>query len=422
MSNKTSFAGSLRFDIPAGIVVAVVALPLALGFGVTSGAGAASGLVTAIVAGLVAGILGGSKYQISGPTGAMVVVLFPIIAQVGMPGLLAVGICAGMLIIVFGLLRLGRFIEKIPWPVMEGFTLGIALVIALQQLPLIFGVERGEGVQTLGVAAGTLSNVLESDLNAWALGLVVATVAIKIAWSAVQTRWSSLIVIPPSGVAVVLLTLFTWALSAPVATIGRLPLEDLFVINPSWPEISIGTLVYASVVVALLAAVESLLSARVADAMVKRRDGDLISHYLPNRELFGQGLATIAASIFGGMPATGAIARTAVNVNSGAKGRTAAVVHALVLLAFVFGLSGIVSHIPTAVLAGVLLGASWRIANPKSILENLRTTWPSRIGYLSTAIAVVAIDLIWGIVIGLIFYGLTNGLAKRIATARGSLL
>jgi SulP family sulfate permease len=113
------------------------------------------------------------------------------------------------------------------------------------------------------------------------------------------------------------------------------------------------------------------------------------------------------------MPATGAIARTAVNVNAGARSRTAAVVHALVLLAFVFGLSGIVSHIPTAVLAGVLLGASWRIANPKSILENLRTTWPSRLGYLSTAIAVVAIDLIWGIVVGLIFYGLSSRLAKK---------
>ena len=131
MSKAQSFAGSLRFDIPPGILVAVVALPLALGFGVTSGAGAASGLVTAIIAGVVAGVLGGSKYQISGPTGAMVVVLFPIIAQVGMSGLLVVGILAGILIIIFGLLRLGRFIEKIPWPVMEGFTLGIALVIAL---------------------------------------------------------------------------------------------------------------------------------------------------------------------------------------------------------------------------------------------------------------------------------------------------
>ncbi len=413
MSKATSFAGSLRFDIPAGIVVAVVALPLALGFGVTSGAGATSGLVTAILAGVIAGVLGGSKYQISGPTGAMVVVLFPIIAQVGMSGLLVVGILAGVLIIIFGLLRLGRFIEKIPWPVMEGFTLGIALVIALQQLPLIFGVERGEGTETLKVAAGTFSNVFESELNIWALGLVLATLAIKIVWSALQSKWRVLVVIPPSGIAVLALTSLTWAVSAPVASIGALPLEDLFRINLSWPEISIGTLVYAAVVIALLAAVESLLSARVADAMVKRRDGVLIDHYQPNRELFGQGIATIAASLFGGMPATGAIARTAVNVNAGARSRTAAVVHALVLLAFVFGLSGIVSHIPTAVLAGVLLGASWRIANPKSILENLRTTWPSRLGYLSTAIAVVAIDLIWGIVVGLIFYGLSSRLANK---------
>lgn len=404
---------NLKFDLPAGFVVAVVALPLALGFGVTSGAGAASGLVTAIVAGIVAGILGGSKYQISGPTGAMVVVLFPIIAQVGMSGLLVVGIFAGVLIIVFGLLRLGRFIEKIPWPVMEGFTLGIALVIALQQLPLVFAVNRGEGTETLGVAAGTIANALEAGLNGWAVGLVVATLAIKIAWSSLQVKWKRMVVIPPSAVAVVVLTALTWAVSAPVATIGALPLADLFVIELTWPDIALGTLVYAGFVVALLAAVESLLSARVADAMVRRRDGDLNDHYQPNRELFGQGLATVAASILGGMPATGAIARTAVNVNAGAKSRLAAVFHALVLLVFVFALSGIVSHIPTAVLAGVLLGASWRIANPKSILENLRTTWPSRLGYLSTAIAVVAIDLIWGIVVGLIVLAVANRLTKN---------
>lgn len=396
--------GSAKFDIPAGIIVAVVALPLALGFGVTSGAGAASGMVTAIVAGLVAGTLGGSKYQVSGPTGAMVVVLFPIIAQVGMSGLLVVGILAGVLIVLFGVLRLGKYVEKIPWSVMEGFTLGIALVIALQQLPLIFEVPRGGGTETLGVAWGTLQNVGLDSLHLWPIALVVATLAIKVGWSSLRTKWPRLVVIPPSALAVVVLTVLVWAISAPVVTVGALPTGTLFSVAFGWPDLPLGTLVYAAVVVALLGAVESLLSARVADAMVKRRDGEIVESYRPNRELVGQGLATIGASILGGMPATGAIARTAVNVNAGARTRLAAVVHSLVLLAFVFALGGIVSHIPTAVLAGVLLGASWRIANPASILENMRTTWPNRLSYLATAAVVVSVDLMWGIVVGVLVH------------------
>lgn len=410
------FVSSLKFDVPAGIVVAVVALPLALGFGVTSGAGAASGMVTAIVAGLVAGVLGGSKYQVSGPTGAMVVVLFPIIVQVGMSGLLVVGVIAGALIVGFGLLRLGKYVESVPWPVMEGFTLGIAVVIALQQLPLIFEVPRAEGTETLEVAWGTLQNVAASPVHWWPVGVVVATLAIKIGWSALRTRWRRFVVIPPSGVAVILLTALVWGLAAPVATIGDLPSSTLFVLNLSWPDLPLGTILYAAVVVALLGAVESLLSARVADAMVKRRDVELETAYQPNRELIGQGLATIAASVFGGMPATGAIARTAVNVNAGARTRTAAVVHSLVLVLFVFALGGVVSHIPTAVLAGVLLGASWRIANPASLMENLRTTWPSRLSYLTTAAVVVAVDLIWGIIFGVAVHAIASwgaGKGKR---------
>lgn len=403
-----AFVSSLKFDVPAGIVVAVVALPLALGFGVTSGAGAASGVVTAIVAGLFAGVLGGSKYQVSGPTGAMVVVLFPIIVQVGMAGLLVVGVIAGALIMGFGLLRLGKYVESVPWPVMEGFTLGIAVVIALQQLPLIFEVPRAEGTETLQVAWGTLQNVVASPVHWWPVGVFVTTLAIKIGWSALRTRWRRFVVIPPSGVAVILLTALVWGLSAPVATIGDLPSSTLFALRLSWPDLPLGTILYAAVVVALLGAVESLLSARVADAMVKRRDVELETAYQPNRELIGQGLATIAASVCGGMPATGAIARTAVNVNAGARTRTAAVVHSLVLALFVFALGGVVSHIPTAVLAGVLLAASWRIANPASLMENLRTTWPSRLSYLTTAAVVVAVDLIWGIIVGVAVHAIAS--------------
>lgn len=418
MNQRLQVARStLKFDIPAGIVVALVALPLALGFGVSSGAGAASGLVTAIVAGLIAGLLGGSRFQVSGPTGAMAVVLFPIIQQVGLPGLVAVGVIAGVMIAAIGLLRLGVLAEKVPWSVMEGFTLGIALVIAVQQLPLVLGVTRGAGSETLAVAWSTIHNAATEGVNGWALALVAATLAIKASWSQARRRWPRLKVVPPSAVAVVVLSIVAFGFAIPAETVGPLPVNGLFHVDLKWPSLPFGTLLYSSVVVAILGAVESLLSARVADSMAHRRDGFVSRRFEPNRELIGQGVATIASSLVGGMPATGAIARTAVNVNAGARTRLATVTHALVLALFVFALGGLVSEIPLAVLAGVLLGASWRIASPSSILENLRTTWPNRVAYVVTAASVFAIDLIWGIVIGTVVYLIGNFIDRRRASA-----
>jgi sulfate permease, SulP family len=403
---------SLRFDLPAGIIVALVALPLALGFGITSGAGAASGLVAAIVAGLVAGLLGGSNYQVTGPTGAMVVILFPIIAEVGLSGLLAVGIVAGALIVLMGLLRLGKLAHLIPNSVMEGFTLGIALVIALQQLPLVLGVEKGEGTESLEVALNTIENAQSQGVSLFALLMVALTIAMKTSWAKLSQKATKLRAVPPSAVAVLLLTVATVLFQIPVATVGALPGLDMFKIDLTWPNLPLGTLMYAAIVVALLAAIESLLSARVADAMVHRRDGEIKQGFKPDRELIGQGFATMASSLFGGMPATGAIARTAVNVNSGAKTRLSSITHALVLLIFVAALGPLVSEIPMPVLAGVLLGASWRIASPRSIVENLTTTWPERIGYLSTAVMVLAIDLIWGLAIGILVHQVALKLGK----------
>jgi len=194
----------------------------------------------------------------------------------------------------------------------------------------------------------------------------------------------------------------------PVATIGELPLASALSFNLEWAGLTWAPLIWAGLIVAVLAAVESLLSARVGDAMVHRRDGDIVSAYSPNRELFGQGMATLASAIAGGMPATGAIARTGVNVNAGARTRMAAVVHSVALLLFVTLLPTVIGHIPLAVLAGVLLGTSWRIANPGSIRESLHTVWPDRLSFVVTALGVVALDLIWGIVLGLIVHALAT--------------
>lgn len=387
-------------DILAGVAVAIVALPLALGFGVTSGAGPASGVATAIIAGLVAALLGGSRYQVSGPTGAMTVVLVPIIATFGVEALFAVGLIAGVIIVLFGLFRLGRFMERIPWSVAEGFTLGIAVVIALQQLPLVLQVPRGEGTETLVVAWGAIAHAAKSGFNVASIIVVVSTLALKLSWSAFMKRMSWRFTIPASAVAVVVMTTAVCTLNLPLARIGALPASEIFHVNLAWPSIDIFSLIYSGLVIAFLGAIESLLSARVADSMAASRDKTDVARHKPNQELFGQGVATLASALFGGMPATGAIARTSVNVHAGAQTRLASATHALALIAMVFALAPVVALVPTAVLAGVLLGTSWRIASPRSIIEAMRTTTLNKVTFVTTALAVITIDLIWGTLIG----------------------
>lgn len=412
---KTSWVN----DTLAGVTVAIVALPLALGFGITSGAGAGSGLATAVIAGLLAAMLGGSRFQVSGPTGAMTVILVPIIASYGVPILFAVCLLSGIILVLLGLLKTGRFMERIPWSVAEGFTLGIALVIAIQQLPLILGVPKGEGNETLVVAINTISHAITHGFSLVSVGFVAVTLAIKLLWSRLNTRMRWRYAIPASAVAVVSMTAVAQLSHARIGTIGTINSLDIFHLSISWTNVSLGQLFYFSMMIALLGGVEALLAARVADSMFASRQHNTsaiaIPHHRPNRELIGQGIATMASGVFGGMPSTGAIARTGVNVHAGAQTRLAAVIHALTLVVFVFALAPIVAVIPTAVLAGVLLGTSWRIANPHSIVENMRTTTVNKISFLVTAVGVVAIDLIWGTVIGVVVYIV----GSRIVTKRG---
>lgn len=395
---------TLKFDLPAGLTVAIVALPLALGFGITTGAGAASGLATAIVAGFLAALFGGSNFQVSGPTGAMTVVLVPIVASYGVQVLFVIGLAAGVLVILLGLLRLGRFIEKVPWSVMEGFTLGIAIVIALQQVPLVFEVERGAGTESLMVTWNTLGNVVSHPIHWNSLAVVGATLVVQVVWATFQSQRKFRIRIPASAVAVLVVSLSVWAIGLDVAKIGELPAESIFVFNWTLPPLSPLALAYPILAVALLAAIESLLAARVADSMAHKVLGGDAPRHAPNRELIGQGLASIGSALVGGMPATGAIARTGVNVESGARTRLAAMIHAVALAVFVFALAPLVGEIPLAALAAVLLTTSWRIASPASVREAMQTTNVERISYAVTAISVVAIDLIWGTLIGILVH------------------
>ncbi|MFF8696537.1 SulP family inorganic anion transporter [Streptomyces sp. NPDC015144] len=382
-----------RRDLLAGLTVAIVALPLALGFGVSSGLGAEAGLATAVVAGALAAVFGGSNLQVSGPTGAMTVVLVPIVAQYGPGGVLTVGLIAGAMLIALALLRAGRYMAYIPAPVVEGFTLGIACVIGLQQVPNALGVAKPDGDKVLVVTWRAVEEFVRApDWTAPALALGVMLVML------LGARWRP--TVPFSIVAVIAATAVVQLLhldaAASIGTLpSGLPAPSLAFLHPG----ALGPLLAPAVAVAALAALESLLSAQVADGMTVGQKHD------PDKELFGQGLANIAAPLFGGVPATGAIARTAVNVRTGASSRLAALTHAAVLAVIVFAAAPLVSRIPLAALAGVLLATAVRMVEVGSLRAMARATRPDALILVLTAFATLALDLVYAVIIGLAVAG-----------------
>ncbi|WP_396641308.1 SulP family inorganic anion transporter [Microbacterium sp.] len=400
---------SWRRDLLAGVTVGIVALPLALGFGISSGAGAAAGLITAIVAGVIAAVFGGSNVQVSGPTGAMVVVLAPIVAANGMGAVAIVSLMAGVIVVIAGIARLGRAVSFIPWPVIEGFTLGIAVIIFLQQVPALTGPSTHGGSHT-NVVLAAFDALASADIGylLWALGAVVIVAGCMLLLPRLHPA------IPGSLVGVILVTLLTLVVSDPLAVIGALPAA---LPVPSLPALDLGTLsglLLPALTVATLAAIESLLSARVAASLADT------GPYDPDRELFGQGLASIGSGLFGGMPATGAIARTAVNVRAGARTRLAAIVHALVLLLVVVAVAGPVGAIPLAALSGVLMVTAIRMVHLATARSILRSTRADAVAYIVT----VSVDLIVAVVIGMIVAAIfaLRGLARATGVQREPIL
>jgi SulP family sulfate permease len=382
-----------RRDLLAGLTVAIVALPLALGFGVSSGLGAEAGLATAVVAGALAALFGGSNLQVSGPTGAMTVVLVPIVARYGPGGVLTVGLIAGVMLIALAVARAGRYMQYVPAPVVEGFTLGIACVIALQQVPNALGVAKPEGDKVLAVAWRAVEEFVRHP-NWTALGLALAVAAIML----LGARWRP--AIPLSIVAVIAATvaaqLFSLDAAPPIGDLpAGLPAPSLAFLDAA----ALGSLLAPAVAVAALAALESLLSASVADGMTVGQKHD------PDKELFGQGLANLAAPLFGGVPATGAIARSAVNVRTGAASRLAALTHAAVLAVIVFAAAPLVSRIPLAALAGVLLATAVRMVEVGSLRAMARSTRSDALVLVLTAVATLALDLVYAVILGLLVAG-----------------
>ncbi|MEV0642935.1 SulP family inorganic anion transporter [Streptomyces sp. NPDC050619] len=378
-----------RRDLLAGLTVAIVALPLALGFGVSSGLGAEAGLATAVVAGALAAVFGGSNLQVSGPTGAMTVVLVPIVAEHGPGGVLTVGLMAGVMLVALALLKAGRYMRYVPAPVVEGFTLGIACVIGLQQVPNALGVPKPEGDRVLAVAWRAVAEFARTP-NWTAVGFSAAVAAVML----VGARWRP--TVPFSILAVIAATVVAQAAGLD----GARPIGDLPSGLPA-PSLAfldlgaLGNLLAPAVAVAALAALESLLSASVADGMTVGQRHD------PDRELFGQGLANIVAPLFGGVPATGAIARTAVNVRTGAGSRLAALTHAAILGAIVFAAAPLVSRIPLAALAGVLLATAIRMVEVGSLRAMARATRSDAVILVLTAAGTLALDLVYAVIIGL---------------------
>ncbi|MGC5306845.1 SulP family inorganic anion transporter [Micromonospora zamorensis] len=396
---------SPRRDLLAGLTVAVVALPLALAFGVTSGLGAQAGLITAVIAGAVAAVFGGSNLQVSGPTGAMTVVLVPVVQQFGATGVLMVGAMAGLVLIALAVARLGRYVRYLPTPVLEGFTAGIAVVIALQQVPAALGVTDAHGQKVWTVAADAVARFVVHPRPA-ALAVALAVAALML----LGARWRP--GLPFSLLGVAAATVLAEVVPVDLVRIGALP-QGLPAPSLGFLDLgALGVLLPSALAVAALAALESLLSATVADGMTIGERHD------PDRELFGQGLANLAAPLFGGIPATAAIARTAVNVRAGAASKLAALTHAVALAATVLAAAPLVGRIPLAALAGVLLATTVRMVEAASLWALARATRGDAVVLVLTFAVTVIWDLVTAVAVGV---GVAVVLALR-AVARSARL
>ncbi|NPD92606.1 SulP family inorganic anion transporter [Xylanibacter muris] len=383
-------------DMMAGIIVGIVALPLAIAFGIASGVTPEKGIITAIVAGLVVSVFGGSKVQIGGPTGAFIIIIYGIIQQYGIEGLTIATLMAGGFLVLFGVLRLGTIIKYIPYPIIVGFTSGIAVTIFTTQIKDLFGLTIADVPSDFIEKWGVYFRHFDT-IDPWSSLIGVVSVVII----AVTPRFSKKI--PGSLIAIIFMTvagllLKNFAGVFTVETIG-----DRFAISNELPEAqlpqmtwdTIKSLVSPAITIAVLGAIESLLSATVADGVI----GD---HHDSNTELIAQGLANLATPLFGGIPATGAIARTMTNINNGGKSPVAGIVHAGVLLLIFLFLMPLAQYIPMACLAGVLVVVSYGMCGWRSFKALMRNPKSDVTVLLITFFLTIVFDLTVAIEVGLI--------------------
>ena len=399
----------LRADIAAGLTVGVVALPLAMAFAIASGVKPEQGIVTAIVAGFLISALGGSQVQIGGPAGAFIVIVYGIVQRYGLTNLLIATALSGVLLFTMGLLRLGALVRYIPVTIIIGFTNGIAVLIGLSQLKDLFGLKIAKLPADFFTQIGVLLEHA-STFNPYALAIGLACLALVVVWPKSYTMpldnigWRHRAYrlaahVPGTIVVLVLATLATAVLHLPVETIGSkfggIPqsLPDLQLPPFSWE--SAKQLVFPTLTLAMLGAIESLLCARVADNLIDAPRHD------PNQELMAQGVANMVAPAFGGIPATGTIARTVTNVRSGATSPVAGVVHSATLLVVVLAAAPLAANVPLAALAGILLFVSWNMGEWREFARLRHFSVPYRTIMLGTFFLTVVFDLTVAVEVGL---------------------
>lgn len=392
-------------DILAGTTVAMVALPLSIAIAIASGADPAKGLVTAIVAGFLISLLGGSRVQIGGPTGAFIVVVFGVIFEHGYDGLVMATFMAGIILLVAGYLRAGKLIAYIPEAVVNGFTIGIGIIIATSQLKDFFGLTIPDlpanfldEVPALWDARGTI--------NISALGIALLTVCLIVGLRRLAPRLPGLIV--AVGIGSLLVALLNLPVDTLLSRYGELPSQL------PWPSLPVFTipriieLLPSAFVIAFLAGVESLLSAMVADKMIE-------GHHRPNAELTAQGIANIGSALVAGLPATGAIARTATNIKAGGKTPVAGIVHALVVLLVMLLAAPFASHLAMPALAALLVITAWNMAEPQNWASHARGSKSDCVLLLLTLTLTVLVDLT--VAIGV---GVSVGLAIRLYKSKST--
>ena len=388
-------------DLLAGIIVGIVALPLAIAFGIASGVTPEKGIITAIVAGLIVSVLGGSKVQIGGPTGAFIIIIYGIIQQYGFEGLTIATLMAGVFLIMFGVLHLGTIIKYIPYPIVVGFTSGIALTIFTTQIKDLFGLTMqsvpSDFVEKWIAYIGSMPTIAP-----WSAAVGIGSVALIAIWPKLARR-SVLSKLPGSLIAIIVMTVAALLLKqyAGITTIETI--GDRFSISNVLPEAqmpalswdTIKGLVSPAITIAILGAIESLLSATVADGVIGDRHSS-------NTELIAQGVANLASPLFGGIPATGAIARTMTNINNGGRTPVAGIIHAAVLLLIFLFLMPLAQYIPMACLAGVLVIVSYNMSGWRSFFSIMKNPKSDVIVLWVTFLLTVIFDLTVAIEVGLI--------------------
>ena len=380
----------LRADILAGLTVAIVALPLSMAIAIGSGVTPDRGLYTAIVGGFLVSLLGGSRFQIGGPAGAFIVLVAATVERHGVEGMLLATIMAGVFLVAAGYLRLGTYIKFIPYPVTVGFTAAIAVIIFASQIRDLFGLTLAHEPGALIAKVEALWGALNT-LNPSALAIAVLGIAVMVGLKKLRPHWPNILI------AVCLASLAAYFLALPVETIGtRFGGIPSTLPAPQLPALSLDKLLAVlpdAVAFALLGAIESLLSAVVADGMTGRR-------HRSNCELVAQGFANIGSGLFGGIVVTGTIARTATNVRAGARGPVSGILHSIFLLVFMLVAAPLASYIPLAALAAVLAVVAWNMAEKHAFATLIRSSWGDAAILLATFLLTIFRDLTEGIVVG----------------------